>query len=123
MAMNPSEIRSVAGHEPKQRQLNRLRSIHSSLAIEGNTLSLEQLIALSNGNRVLGDHAGEQVHWLLNILDVGVFQKRILGNYLIQGIAPHFGRLTRSYNGTGSIGMTQPLVPLDSGQKCRKNKH
>ncbi|MCL2200752.1 MAG: Fic family protein [Oscillospiraceae bacterium] len=38
---------------PKLRRMNRLRSIHSSLAIENNTLSLEQVTALFNGKRVL----------------------------------------------------------------------
>jgi Fic family protein len=38
---------------PKLRRLNRLRSIHSSLAIENNTLSIEQVTALFDGKRVL----------------------------------------------------------------------
>jgi Fic family protein len=38
---------------PKLRRLNRLRSIHSSLAIENNTLSLEQVTALFYGKSVL----------------------------------------------------------------------
>ena len=36
------------------RKENRLRSIHSSLAIEANSLSLEQVTAIVNGKRVLG---------------------------------------------------------------------
>lgn len=36
------------------RKENRLRSIHSSLAIESNSLSLEQVTAIVNGKRVLG---------------------------------------------------------------------
>ena len=38
---------------PKLRRLNRLRTIHSSLAIENNTLSFEQITALFDGKRVL----------------------------------------------------------------------
>ena len=38
---------------PKLRRLNRLRSIHSSLAIENNSLSLEQISALFDGKSVL----------------------------------------------------------------------
>jgi len=38
---------------PNLRRTNRIRSIHSSLAIEQNTLSLEQVTAVLNGKRVL----------------------------------------------------------------------
>ena len=38
---------------PKLRRLNRLRSIHSSLAIENNTLSLAQVTAIFEGKRVI----------------------------------------------------------------------
>ena len=37
------------------RKVNRLRSIQSSTAIEGNTLSLEQITAVINGKRILGN--------------------------------------------------------------------
>ncbi|WP_370528092.1 Fic family protein, partial [uncultured Helicobacter sp.] len=37
------------------RKENRIRSIHSSLAIEQNTLSLEQVAAIIAGKRVLGE--------------------------------------------------------------------
>lgn len=45
---NPSEL------PPVLRRDNRLRSIQSSLAIENNTLTLEQVTAIINGKRVLG---------------------------------------------------------------------
>lgn len=40
---------------PKLRKENRIKTIHSSLAIEANTLSLEQVTSIINGNRVLGN--------------------------------------------------------------------
>jgi len=46
-------IQSGMEQNPKLRRLNRLRSIHSSLAIENNALSLEQVTALFDGKRVL----------------------------------------------------------------------
>ena len=46
-------IQSGMEQNPKLRRLNRLRSIHSSLAIENNTLSLEQITTLSEGKNVL----------------------------------------------------------------------
>ena len=39
--------------DPKLRRTNRIRTIHGSLAIEQNTLSLEQVTAVLNGKRVL----------------------------------------------------------------------
>ena len=38
----------------KLRRENRIRSIHASLAIENNTLSLDQVTAVISGKRVLG---------------------------------------------------------------------
>jgi Fic family protein len=42
---------------PRLRRNNRIKTIHSSLAIENNTLSLEQVTAIVNGKRVLGTPA------------------------------------------------------------------
>jgi Fic family protein len=44
----------ASGKVPKLRRENRIRSIHSSLAIENNTLTLEQVTAVIAGKRVLG---------------------------------------------------------------------
>jgi Fic family protein len=44
----------VSAQVPKLRRDNRIRSIHASLAIENNTLTLEQVTALISGKRVLG---------------------------------------------------------------------
>ena len=40
---------------PHLRHKNRIRTIHSSLAIENNSLSLEQVTAILNGKRILGN--------------------------------------------------------------------
>lgn len=45
---------SGGGAVPKLRRENRIRSIHASLAIENNTLSLDQVTAVLSGKRVLG---------------------------------------------------------------------
>jgi Fic family protein len=44
----------VAKPEPKLRKSNRLRTIQASLAIEGNTLALDQVTAILEGKRVIG---------------------------------------------------------------------
>ena len=46
-------IQSGMEQNPRLRRANRIRSIHSSLAIENNSLSLEQMTALLDGKRVL----------------------------------------------------------------------
>ncbi len=43
-----------AGSVPKLRRENRIRSIHASLAIENNTLSLDQVSSVIAGKRVMG---------------------------------------------------------------------
>ena len=40
---------------PKLRRENRIKTIHSSLAIENNSLSLDQVTAIINGKRILGE--------------------------------------------------------------------
>ncbi len=46
-------IQSGMEQNPKLRRANRIRSIHSSLAIENNSLSLEQVTAVIDGKRVI----------------------------------------------------------------------
>ncbi|MBP5395194.1 MAG: Fic family protein [Candidatus Methanomethylophilaceae archaeon] len=41
---------------PQLRRANRLRSLHSSLAIEGNTLSIDEVSAIIDGKTVIGPH-------------------------------------------------------------------
>ncbi len=40
---------------PKLRKENRIKTIHSSLAIEQNSLSIEQVTAILDGKRILGN--------------------------------------------------------------------
>lgn len=47
-------LRGAIPSAPQLRRKNRIKSIHASLAIENNTLSLEQVTALIEGKRVLG---------------------------------------------------------------------
>jgi Fic family protein len=49
-----SDSSPPAHRSPQLRRKNRIKSIHASLAIENNTLSLEQVTALIEGKRVLG---------------------------------------------------------------------
>lgn len=47
-------IKNDLNSNPKLRRDNRVKTIHASLAIENNTLSLEQVTDIINGKRVLG---------------------------------------------------------------------
>lgn len=48
------DVLAGAGSVPRLRRENRIRTIHASLAIENNTLSLDQVTAVLEGKRVLG---------------------------------------------------------------------
>jgi Fic family protein len=48
------DVMAGSGSVPRLRRENRIRSIHASLAIENNTLSLDQVTAVLEGKRVLG---------------------------------------------------------------------
>ncbi len=55
------------GKLPRLRRVSRIKSIHSSLAIENNTLSIEQVTDVINGKRVLAPQKDiEEVHNAFN---------------------------------------------------------
>lgn len=52
---------------PRLRRISRIKSIHSSLAIENNTLTIEQVTDVIEGKRVLGPQ--EDIHAVKNAFD------------------------------------------------------
>lgn len=42
--------------QPRLRRENRIKTVHGSVGIEGNTLSIDQVTAILDGKRVAGDH-------------------------------------------------------------------
>jgi len=54
--------------QPHLRKSNRVRTVQGSLAIEGNTLDLDQVTALLEGKRVLGKK--EEIAEVLNAIKV-----------------------------------------------------
>ena len=52
--LGEAKARYVEKPTPPQRKQSRIRTIHSSLKIEGNTLTQEQITAILDGKRVLG---------------------------------------------------------------------
>ena len=51
------------------RKSNKVRTVHGSLAIEGNTLELEQVTALLDGQRVIG-LAKDEIQEVRNAIEV-----------------------------------------------------
>ena len=60
-------VRQDMSANPRLRRDNRIKTIHASLAIENNTLSIEQVTAIVNGKRVLG--APSEIHEVKNAFD------------------------------------------------------
>lgn len=85
---------------PHLRRENRIKTIHSSLAIEHNTLSLEQVAAIINGKRVLGNpneikevqNAYEAYELLLQLNPHSVDDLLHAHRLMMQGLVPENGR-------------------------------
>lgn len=85
---------------PHLRRENRIRTIHSSLAIEHNSLSLEQVTAILNGKRVLGNpneikevqNAYEAYELMLNLNPASVKDLLKAHKLMMNGLVPENGR-------------------------------
>lgn len=60
-------------HNPKLRKQNQVKTIQSSLSIEGNTLSEEQITSIIENKRVVG--CEKDIKEVLNALDVYPYKK------------------------------------------------
>lgn len=89
---------------PALRKRNRIRTIQASLAIEGNTLSIEQVTAIIENKRVLGpvkdikevSNAIEVYQYLDQLKPIS--EKSFLAAHktLMQGLVPHPGQYRKS---------------------------
>lgn len=85
---------------PRLRKENRIRTIHSSLAIEHNSLSLEQVTAILNGKRILGNpneirevqNAYETYDMLLTLNPSSVKDLLKAHKQMMNGLIPENGR-------------------------------
>ncbi len=85
---------------PHLRRENRIRTIHSSLAIEHNSLSLEQVTAILDGKRVLGNpneikevqNAYEAYELLLRLNPASVDDLLKAHKLMMNGLMPENGR-------------------------------
>ena len=85
---------------PHLRRGNRIRTIHSSLAIEHNSLSLEQVTAILEGKRVLGNpneikevqNAYEAYELMLRLNPLSVKDLLKAHKLMMEGLVPENGR-------------------------------
>ena len=93
---------------PRLRRANRIRTIHASLAIEQNTLSLGQVTAIVRGRRVLGNpneikecqNAYEAYEMMLRLDPLSVHDLLVAHGQMMAGLISESGRFR-----TGDVGV------------------
>ena len=93
---------------PRLRRVNRIKSIHSSLAIENNTLSIEQVTDVIDGKRVLGpkedivavQNANLSYSELKNINPYAVSDLLRIHGIMMNGLVSEAGKIR-----TGQVGV------------------
>lgn len=110
---------------PHLRRENRIRTIHSSLAIEHNSLSLDQVTAILDGKRVLGNpneikevqNAYEAYEMMLRLNPNSVEDLLTAHKLMMQGLVPENGKFRSGgvgvFDGDRLVHMAPPahLVP------------
>lgn len=94
------KVLSHGNLNPHLRKENRIRTIHSSLAIEQNSLSLEQVIAIVDGKRVLGNpneirevrNAYDTYNMMLSLDPYAVKDLLKAHRMMMEGLIPENGR-------------------------------
>ena len=113
-----SEILSA----PKLRRENTIRTIHSSLAIEQNTLSLEQVTAVIDGKRVLGSpieiqevqNAYEAYNLMLELDPLSVNDLLRAHRLMMKGLVPENGRFR-----SGGVGVFEGNILVHMAPPAR----
>lgn len=119
------------GKLPRLRRVSRIKSIHSSLAIENNTLSIEQVTDVINGKRVLAPQKDiEEVHNAFNAYEklseinpYSIDDLLKIHGIMMNGLVKEAGRLRSGqvgvYNQDGKVVHLAPpadFVPQQLGQ-------
>ena len=96
---------------PTLRRSNRIRTIHGSLAIEQNTLSLEQVTAVLNGKRVLAPP--KDIAEVKNAYEI---YERLdeLDPYSVDDLLTAHGIMTRDLVEESGMFRTRPVGVVDS---------
>ena len=107
---------------PHLRRKNRIRTIHSSLAIENNSLSLEQVTAILNGKRILGNpneirevqNAYDAYEMLMLLDPLSVHDLLKAHAQMMNGLVPESGRFRSGgvgiFKGISLIHMAPPAA-------------
>ncbi len=105
---------------PHLRRKNRIRTIHSSLAIENNTLTIDQVTAIIDGKRVLGNpneirevrNAYDAYELMLDLNPLSVDDLLKAHRLMMAGLIPESGKFRTSgvgvFNGQKVIHMAPP---------------
>ncbi|MDR1776643.1 MAG: Fic family protein [Desulfovibrio sp.] len=104
---------------PKLRRINRIKSIQSSLAIENNTLTVEQVTALLDGKRVLAPpqdilEARNAIRAYNNLLDFNPYDIGDLlsaHGILMKGLVEEAGRFRSGFVGIARGGKIIHIAP------------
>ena len=96
---------------PTLRRVNRIRTIHGSLAIEQNTLSLEQVTAVLNGKQVLAPP--KDIAEVKNAYEI---YERLdeLNPYSVDDLLTAYGIMTRGLVEESGVFRTRPVGVVDS---------
>lgn len=119
------KVLSHGNLNPHLRKKNRIRTIHSSLAIEQNSLSLEQVTAIVDGKRVLGNpneirevrNAYDTYNMMLSLDPYAVKDLLKAHRMMMEGLIPENGRFRSGgvgvFAGDAVVHMAPParLVP------------
>ncbi|WP_302199249.1 Fic family protein [uncultured Gemmiger sp.] len=104
-------VTDALSSNPTLRRSNRIRTIHGSLAIEQNTLSLEQVTAVLNGKHVLAPP--KDIAEVKNAYEI---YERLdeLDPYSVDDLLTAHGIMTRSLVEESGIFRTRPVGVVDS---------
>lgn len=98
---------------PILRRTNRIRTIHGSLAIEQNTLSLEQVTAVLNGKQVLAPP--KDIAEVKNAYEI-YEQLNELDPYSVDDLLMAHGIMTRGPAEESGVFRTRPVGVVDQGE-------
>ena len=96
---------------PTLRRANRIRTIHGSLAIEQNTLSLEQVTAVLNGKQVLA--SPKDIAEVKNAYEIYEWLEE-LNPYSVDDLLTAHGIMTRGLVEESGMFRTRPVGVVDS---------
>lgn len=107
---------------PHLRRENRIKTIHSSLSIEQNTLTLEQVTAILDGKRVLGNpneirevqNAYEAYDMMLQLNPLSVEDLLLAHRHMMRGLVAENGRFR-----TGGVGVFDGTILVHMAPPAR----